>query len=111
MTKNTIVFSIELPDRGNQLIDYTSSIRLFFINDPQQSILDHPVLVQQPPPITVDVSPLTTRSIRVLLRHLCLSYIEVKGIVYQNSVTIIDSFVYHHLLLSFFVENHFSSTM
>ncbi len=87
-TKKTIVFSIELPNTSASLIEYTSTLQLFFPNDEKQSILDHPILVKSPPPITVDFHPLAPRSIRVLLRHLCLSYMEVKAIVYdQKSVT------------------------
>ncbi len=87
MTAKTIVFSIELPYENSSLIEYSSSIRLFFSNDQRQSIIDYPVTVKYPQQITVDFLPILTRSIRVVIRHLCLSYIEVKAIVYNDLVT------------------------
>jgi len=93
MTKKTIVFSIELPkNENNSLIEYKSSIQLFYSNDEKQSIIDHPILVKYPQPITVDFLPISTRSIRVFIRHLCSSYIEVKAIVYNNLVNIYFSY-------------------
>jgi hypothetical protein len=87
MTEKTIVFSIELPYENTSLIEYSSSIRLFFANDQRQSIIDYPVIVKYSQRITVDFLPILTRSIRVVIRHLCLSYIEVKEIVYKDLVT------------------------
>ena len=87
-TKKTILFSIELPYENNPSLEYTSSIQLFYLNDEKQSIIDHPIIVKYPQPITVDFLPISSRSIRVLIRHLCLSYIEIKAIVYNNSVII-----------------------
>jgi hypothetical protein len=86
-TKKTIVFSIELPNETDHIMEYTSSIQIFFSNDQYQSIVDHPIHVKHPQSITVDIHSQSIRSVRVYLRHLCLSYIEVKAIVYQNSVT------------------------
>jgi len=101
ITKKTIVFSIELPHENNHtLIEYTSIIQLFYLNDEKQSIIDHPVLVKYPQPITVDFLPISTRSIRVLIRHLCLSYIEVKAIIYHNSVNI--HFLLHLIFILLF---------
>lgn len=86
MTKKTFAFAIELPSVNLSTWEYRSQLRIFFVNDRHQSILDHSIHVKPSPRITVDVLPLSTRSSRVLLRHLCLSYIEVKAIVYHNSV-------------------------
>ncbi|CAF3364520.1 unnamed protein product [Rotaria sp. Silwood1] len=84
MTTKTIGFSIELPYENNTSIEYSSKIQLFYLNDQRQSIIDHPVLIKYPQPITVEFLSLSTRSIRIFIRHLCLSYIEVKTIVYHN---------------------------
>ena len=86
-TKKTIVFSIELPNEIYRTMEYTSSIQLYLSNDQYHSIVDHSIHVKHSQPITVDIQPQSTRSLRVYLRHLCLSYIEVKAIIYQNSVT------------------------
>jgi hypothetical protein len=86
ITKKIIVFSIELPNPINHPIEYSSSLQLFYSNDETQSIIDHPILAKFPQPITADFLPISSRSIRVVLRHLCLSYIEVKAIIYQNLV-------------------------
>jgi hypothetical protein len=85
-TKRTIVFSIELPSNNNTSIEYSSSIQLFYSDDQKQSIIDHPVIARFPQPITVDFLPISTRSIRVLIHHLCLSYIEIKAVVYNDLV-------------------------
>jgi hypothetical protein len=111
MTKKTIVFSIELPNENNNLTEYSSSIQLFYANDDKQSIIDHPVLVTYPQPITVDFLPVSTRSIRIFIRHLCLSYIEVKAIVYNNLVNIYFIYFIFYLFIYFSLENYFSSSM
>jgi hypothetical protein len=90
MTPKTLVFSVELPYEKNNLIEYTSYIQLFLPNDQKQSIIDHPIVVKYPQPITVEFLPINEnlgRSIRVLIRHLCLSYIEVKATVYKDLST------------------------
>ncbi len=107
MTKKTIVFSIELPNENNNLIEYTSYIQLFYSNDEKQSIIDHPILVKYPPPITVDFLPISTRSIRVFIRHLCLSYIEVKAIVYNNLVNIFIFLINFIFYFIFFLRKLF----
>ena len=85
-TKKTIAFAIELASANLSAWEYRSQLRIFFATDRHQSILDHSIHVKPSPRITVDVLPLSTRSTRILLRHLCLSYIEVKAIVYHHSV-------------------------
>ena len=97
MTRKTIAFSIELPYDENNPIEYTSTIQLFLVNDQRQSIIDHPVTVKYPRAITVDFIPISTRSIRVSIHHLCLSYIEVKAIIYDNSVNVNIS-IFHSCL-------------
>ncbi|CAF3612663.1 unnamed protein product [Rotaria sordida] len=84
MTTKTIVFSIELPDENNTSIEYTSIIQLFYLNDQRQSIIDHPIMIKYPQPITVEFLSLSTRTIRVFIRNLCLSYIEVKAIIHKD---------------------------
>ena len=86
MAKKTIALAIELPSANTSLLEYQSVLRIFFANDRHQSIVDHSIHVKQSSRITFDILPLSSRSIRVFLRHLCLSYIEVKVIVYHNSV-------------------------
>ncbi|UJR27566.1 hypothetical protein I4U23_008847 [Adineta vaga] len=85
LTTKTIAFSLELPSKENNVVDYTSFIQLFFSNDQKQSIIDHPIIIESPQQITTEIFPISTRTIRVLIRHLCSSYIEVKAIVYHNS--------------------------
>lgn len=87
MTTKTIIFSIELPNGNNPPIEYSSTIQLFYSNDKRQSIIDHPVLIKYPQSITVDFSTISSRSTRVVMHHLCLSYIEVKAVVYKNIVS------------------------
>ncbi|CAF3673918.1 unnamed protein product [Rotaria socialis] len=84
IASKTIAFSIELPNENNTSIEYSTSIQLFYSNDRRQSIIDHPVMIKYPQPITVDFLTLSTRSMRVFINHLCLSYIEVKAIVYND---------------------------
>ncbi|CAF0811487.1 unnamed protein product [Adineta steineri] len=84
ITAKTIVFSLELPNENTSFIEYTTTIQLFFSNDQRQSIVDYPVIVKYPQQILVDFLPISTRSIRAVIHHLCLSYIEVKAIVYNN---------------------------
>lgn len=98
ITKKTIEFSIELPYENN-LIEYSSTIQLFFSNDQKQSIIDHPIIVKYPHPITVDFIPISTRSIRVFIHHLCLSYIEIKAIVSNNLVNIYIFFSIYLILI------------
>lgn len=86
MTKKTIALAIELPSVNMSLLEYQSVLRIFFANDRHQSIVDHSIHVKKSSGITFDILPLSSRSIRIFLRHLCLSYIEVKAIVYHNSV-------------------------
>lgn len=81
-TRKTIGFSIELPEN---ITEYTSTIQLFFSNNHQQSIIDYPILIQPSMPINVEFLPMSIRSQRVVISHLCLSYIEVKAIVYSKS--------------------------
>ncbi|CAF0803469.1 unnamed protein product [Adineta ricciae] len=85
LTTKTIAFSLELPYENKTSIEYTSFIQLFLSNDQRHSIVDHPVIIESPQPITMEFISLSTRSMRVSIHHLCLSYIEVKVTVYQNS--------------------------
>ena len=89
ITKKTVLFSVELPFGNGSPRDYSSSLQLFFPNDPRQSLLDHPVTAKSLPGIAVDFRPIITkdnsgRSTRVHIHHLCSSYIEVKAIVYKS---------------------------
>ena len=92
LAKRAIFFAIDLPSNYAGSIEYSSYIRLFLPNDARQSIVDYPVHVQSPPSIVVDFLPLSSsetlgRAVRVSIRQLCASYIEVKAIVYSDLVT------------------------
>jgi hypothetical protein len=116
-TRKAILFSIELPTIDRNSMDYSTSLQLFLPNNSRQSIVDQPVLIEASSSITVDFLPLITkndsgRSMHVLIRHLCSSYIEMKAIVYENHVnqvmqsSVIDSerfflFIVHLFQCSF----------
>lgn len=92
MTRKTVLFSVELPFGNGSSQDYSSSLQLFFPNDPRQSLLDHPVIAKSPPGIAVDFQPIPSkensgRSTRVFIRHLCSSYVEVKAVVYKDLIS------------------------
>ena len=103
-TKKTIGFSIELPEN---ITEYTSTIQLFFANNHRQSIIDYPILIQPSMPINVEFLPMSIRSQRVVIRHLCLSYIEVKAIVYSKSVREICFFFHIEITTIFIFRNRF----
>ena len=111
LTTKTIAFSLELPYENKTSIEYTSFIQLFLSNDHRHSIVDHPVIIKSPQPITVEFISLSTRSVRVSMHHLCLSYIEVKVTVYQNSVR--RDYRYHRLFdfHGFLLGNYLSWSM
>lgn len=88
--KKTIIFALELPLDNQTAMNYSSSLRLFFPNRPEQSIVDHAIFIQSLPSIKAEFLASSDklksgRSIRVRLRHLCPSYLEVKAIVYRES--------------------------
>ena len=90
LAKKTILFALELPMTNATALNYSTSLQLFFPNRPVHSIVDPPISVQSLPGITAEFVSSTEkskvgRSIRVQLRHLCPSYMEVKGIVYHES--------------------------
>ncbi len=92
-TTKALVFRLDLPDGNGTSIDYSSRLQLFFADDQRQSILDHPVEAQLPPPITVNFLPVLNnadigRVVRVNITHLCSPYLEIKAAVLNDSTVV-----------------------
>jgi len=91
LARKTILFAFELPLTNEKSMNYSTSLQLFFPNNRFQSIVDQPIFVQSLPGISTEIFSSSEkiksgRSIHVRLRHLCPSYMEVKGILYHNSL-------------------------
>lgn len=67
--------------------------------------------MEYPQPITVEFLPVSARSMRVFIRHLCLSYMDVKGVIYNDSVNIHTIFFATSVSDFMYLESYISRSM
>ena len=119
VSRKAIFYSFELPFDTQSSIEYSSTLQLYFINDPRQSIIYRSGMFKPPSPIAVDFFlPINTsdsvRSLQILLENICPMYIEAKVMIYDDDLDKVDRFCFYFKWcriksISFFVSCRKSS--